>query len=273
MPPGIVTVLRPRAPAATKSPICWTRRLTVRFAEGAGLAWTVKEAVPPSVTADVPVMLTEDPPPSFTVTEKLLVVPCGSAPPPTLVPSAAASKLAFEPSAMVTVSALSDTPSAVAVSSSVAVRAPVPEKRTFGVDVPVSRRLTPVLAVPDFLSRLQSPVVTPVPEIDSGTSMTSPATSARPSVTVNSTVPPSVTAPVPMRASETLVGSLSRMVTVAVVREPRESEPDATASRVNVNDLSAVSAELEEVWKLLKNPTADEETLITRVMSLLLRTR
>ena len=92
MPPGIVTVLRPRSPAATKSPVCWIRRLTVRDAEGAGLAWTVKEAVPPSelpVTAVGPVMLTVDPPPSFTVTEKLLVVPCGSTPPPTLVPSTA----------------------------------------------------------------------------------------------------------------------------------------------------------------------------------------
>ena len=58
MPPGIVTVLRPRSPAATKSPCCWTRRLTVRDPEGAGLALTVKEAVPPSVTEDVPVMLT-----------------------------------------------------------------------------------------------------------------------------------------------------------------------------------------------------------------------
>ena len=50
--------------------------------------------------------------------------------------------------------------------------------------------------------------------MDSGTSMVSPAMSARPSVTVNSTLPPSVTAPLPTRASETTVGSSSRMVTV-----------------------------------------------------------
>ena len=38
---------------------------------------------------------------SLTCTEKSLFVPCGSAPPPTLVPRLPASKAVFEPSAMV----------------------------------------------------------------------------------------------------------------------------------------------------------------------------
>ena len=145
-----------------------------------------------------------------------LFVPWGSAPPPTLVPSAAASKALFAPSAISNVSALSAVPSAVAVSSSVAVCALAPEKRTFGVAVPVSRSVTPVLVALDFFARLQSPVVTFVPPMASGTSMVSPATSARPSVTVNSTLSPSVTAPLPTRARLTMVGSLSLTAIVAV---------------------------------------------------------
>ena len=122
------------------------------------------------------------------------------------------------PSSTVTVSPpLSSTLSAVAVSTSVAVCAPAPEKRTFGVAVFAPERVTPVLRPsPVFVARLQSAVVTPVPPIDSGTSMISPATSARPSVTVNSAVPPSVTGPVPVRARLTTVGSSS---TIAIVPE------------------------------------------------------
>ena len=116
----------------------------------------------------------------------------------------------------------SEPPSSAGVSTSVAVCAPAPEKRTVGVEVLVPESVTPLLRlVPDFFARLQSEVVTPVPPIDSGTSMVSPATSARPRVTVNSTVPPSDTAPLPTRASVTTVGSSSRMMTVVVVREPR----------------------------------------------------
>ncbi len=84
----------------------------------------------------------------------------------------------------------------VAVSSSVTVCAPAPLKRTFGVAVPVSRRVTPVLAAPDFFARLQSP-----------------ATSARPSITVNSTFSPSPMAVAdPTLARLTTVGSSSLIV-------------------------------------------------------------
>ena len=96
-------------------------------------------------------------------------------------------------------------------------RAAAFEKRTLGVAVVVPESVTPVLRpVPAFFARLQSAVVTPVPETASGTSTVSPATSARPSVTVSSTAPPSATAPVPVRASETTVGSSSFIVTVTV---------------------------------------------------------
>ena len=106
--------------------------------------------------------------PSFTVTSKVLPVPCGSAPPPTLVPSAASSKALSLPSATVKVSAPSAVASAVAASSSVAVCAPAPSKRTFGVVVPASRSVTPVFVASDFSPKLQSPVVTPVPPMASG---------------------------------------------------------------------------------------------------------
>ena len=122
------------------------------------------------------------------------------------------------PSATVTVSPpLSSVLSGVVVNTSVAVCAAAPEKRTFGVAVVAPERVTPVLRpVPVFSARLQSSVVTFVPETDSGTSMISPATSARPRVTVNSTVPPSVTALLlPTRARLTTVGSSSVTVIVS----------------------------------------------------------
>ena len=80
--------------------------------------------------------------------------------------------------------------SAIAVSTSVAVYAAAPEKRTFGVAVVSPDSVTPVFRPnPVFSARLQSPVVTPALLMDKGASMISPATSARPRVTVNSTVP------------------------------------------------------------------------------------
>ena len=97
--------------------------------------------------------------------------------------------------------------------------------RTTGVAVPAPERLTPVLLAPDFFARLQSAGVTPMPPIDSGTSTISPATSARPSVTPNTTLPPSVVAPPPRRSRETTVGSSSRKVTVAVLAVGEISTP------------------------------------------------
>ena len=162
---------------------------------------------------------------SSTCTLKLFIdaCACGSAPPPTLVARSSWSKppapVPSGPSAIAKVSepVPSATLSIAGVSSSVAVCAPAPEKRTTGVAVLVPERLTPVLRLaPDFSARRQSAGVTPEPPIDSGTSMVSPAISARPSVTVSSMATPSFTAPVPTRAKLTTVGSSSRMVTVAV---------------------------------------------------------
>ena len=162
-------------------------------------------AAQPRVRVTVPVSL------SFTLTLKALSTPCGSAPPPTLV-SASASNCALLPSATVKVSPPTSAPSwAVAVSSSVAVLAPAPAKRTAGAAVP--SRVAPVLAAPLFAARLQSPGVTPAPEIESGASMTSPFASARSRLTVNATLSPSLMALRPARARRTTVGSSSRRVT------------------------------------------------------------
>jgi len=135
--------------------------------------------------------------PSFTVTLKVFSVACGSAPPPTLVPRPVRSKplapAPSGPSAMVKVSPpVSGTPSTVASSVSSATRAPASSKRRFGVSVVAPVSVTPVLLAPLFPARLQSAVETPAPPpIDSGTSMISSSTSARPRVTVNPIVPPS----------------------------------------------------------------------------------
>ena len=70
---------------------------------------------------------------------------------------------------------------AAAVRIRVAVRALAPEKRTLGVVVVWSDRVTPVFGpLPDLGARLQSAVVTPLPEMASGTSMMSPAIRAGP---------------------------------------------------------------------------------------------
>ena len=216
--PGITTVFAPVAPAAAKSPLWLTVRFTVRFEGGAGLAVTVNCAPVPSVTGDVPGWMVT----MGVVTPKvtLLSVGCGSAPPPTLVPRLVWSKpfasVPSGPRATVKVSL-----SASAVSDSVATCASAPSKRTCGVAVVAPDSVTPVFrvapvsgSVPVFAARLQSSVVTPVPDTASGTSMISPAISARLNVTVKSTVPPSLTAPLPVWASETIVGSLSRRATV-----------------------------------------------------------
>ena len=85
---------------------------------------------------------------SFRATLKLLPIGCGSAT-PTLVPSVLASNCAFVPSDTLQVSVLLLTPSASAVSSSVAVRDPAPEKRT---TLPVGS-VTPVLRPLPLLPR------------------------------------------------------------------------------------------------------------------------
>ena len=123
------------------------------------------------------------------------------------------------PSATVTVSPpLSSVLSGVVVNTSVAVCAAAPEKRTFGVAVAAPERVTPVLRpVPVFSARLQSAVVTPAPLTDKGASTISPAVKTRLRVTVNSTVPPSVTAPVPpTRFRETTTAFVAAAAGVAV---------------------------------------------------------
>ena len=106
---------------------------------------------------------------------------------------------AVRPSATVTVSPWSFQESYLAVSTSVAVCAAAPEKPQLRGRRRPAVSVTPVLRdPPDFSARLQS-AVEAVPPTASGTSTISPATSARPSVTVNSAVLPSSTAPLPTR--------------------------------------------------------------------------
>ena len=178
-------------------------------------------------------------------TSKLCAVVERSAPPPTLV-SLSSLKALFVPSATVSASpSASATLSLRAAISSVAVCVPAPSKLIVGASVSPFRSVTPVLSeVPLFADSVKSDASMPVPERSSGTSMRSPATSARPSVTVNSAVPPSVTAPEPTRANDTTVASSSRMVSVYV------SGPDkltglwagiALSSNVNVTVSSGSS--------------------------------
>ena len=152
----------------------------------------------------------------------VLLVSWGSAPPPTLVSVKESKPLAPLPSgprAMVTVSGFSAWAgsSAIALHSRVATWAAWLEKVSFGVAVVAPDRVTPVLiplmALPGTRDRLQSPVVTFVPLMERGTSITSPATNSRPRVTVNLRLFPSVRVVAePTFARLTMVGSLSLMV-------------------------------------------------------------
>ena len=213
----MLTVFTPSADDATRSPpASVTLMQTSKAAVGAGVRVTLKDAeVPSSGKINRPPaslvwpswvcnpMDTTGSDGSFTVTSKLLAVLDGSAPSGVLVSRTGRSKplatLPSGPSATVTVSPLpSSLASGVAVNISVAVCAPTPEKYKLGVDVVSSERITPVFRLfPVFSARLQSAVVTPAPLTDKGASTISPAVKTRLRVTVNSTVPPSVTAPVP----------------------------------------------------------------------------
>ena len=99
---GMVTVLPPVLVPATKSPLAPMLRLTVRLADGAGAAVTVKLALAPSVTAAPAVTLMTGPVPSSSAMVKA-AEPEPLAPPPKLVPEFASSV----PSAMLMVSSLS----------------------------------------------------------------------------------------------------------------------------------------------------------------------
>ena len=127
-----VTDFAPRFAAATKLPACPTLRFTFRSASGAGLARTVKDAVPPSSIPAPATMLTVGPPPSSSVIVKL-AVPEPLAPPPRLVPEVASRV----PSPTVTVSSPSAAGSDLATirTAAVAEDAAPPVKVTLGVAV------------------------------------------------------------------------------------------------------------------------------------------
>ena len=95
---------------------------------------------------------------------------------------------------------------------------------TFGVAVPASAIVTPWLMLPPaFFASDQSPespAVTPVPPIASGTSITSPAPSGRDRLTVNDALSPASTDPESVRASDTTVASASAIVTSTWDGEP-----------------------------------------------------
>ena len=179
----------------------------------------------------------------LTATVNALAVACGSAPPATLVSRVVTSKpLAPVPSGpSATLRVLPAAESAV-VSSSVATcttSVACPVNVTVGVAVVSSSRSALVFRVaPDFSASVQSASATLLPPMASGTSITSPAPSRRPRVTVNSTfssVSPAVTAPSPTRASDTTVASLSAMVksrlgVVPAVHPAGRLEPSAIRS-------------------------------------------
>ena len=108
---------------------------------------------------------------------------------------------------------------ATAVSTSVAVRAPTPASVTAGFWAVCGEDVLNVTPVPPLgvLSARVWCVVTVVPVTSSGTVTLSPATSARPRVTVTSTEPPfSAMPPEPVRPKVTVVLSSSFTATVAV---------------------------------------------------------
>ena len=126
------------------------------------------------------------------------VVRCGSAPPPTLVPDSASNAVSAA-NATCSVSSGSYRPSSVIANSKWACCAPAPENLTTGVRVSSSSSDTPVLGLSvESVSRprsSKSPTVMPSPVNASGTSIRSPAASARLRLTRNVTAsvePPSV---------------------------------------------------------------------------------
>ena len=205
----------------------------------------------------------------LTATVNALAVACGLAPPPTLVARPVASKpLAPVPSGpSATFRVLPAAESAV-VSSSVAVctvSAPLPVNVIVGVAVVLSPSVTPVFRpLPLFSASVQSPVLTLVPPMASGTSITSStaetAVIRRDSDTVNSTFSsalPAVTAPEPVRASEATVGSSSRMMRVrdvlplsrtSVALRPAASSTFSVSSGSSAVSARVFSVTLPTVW-------------------------
>ena len=199
-------------------------------------------AVPPSSRTASAVFDKVMPGGMLTVTVNALALAdgSGSAPPPTLVARVATSKpLAPVPSGpSATLRVLPAAESAV-VSSSVATcttSVACPVNVTVGVAVVSSSRSALVFRVaPDFSASVQSASATLLPPMASGTSITSPAPSRRPRVTVNSTfssVSPAVTAPSPTRASDTTVASLSAMVKSRLGAAPRTHVPGSAPSAI-----------------------------------------
>ena len=209
-------------PAATKSrpsvPFSDTVSSTVSAAVVLPVRVSVNTAAEPSVTGgvDFAAIVTTGNASSTVPVVNELAVACGFAPPPTLVARLATSN-PFAPVPSGPKATLTSLPAAPAarLSCNVAVCAAAPLNVTRGVAVPSFASVTPVFnPCPAFKASDQSASATPVPPIASGTAITSPAASARPKLTVNSTGAPSARgAPEPVRASDTTVASLSTIVT------------------------------------------------------------
>ena len=207
-------------------------------------------SLPPSSVTDTVAGDTSTCGGSSTSTSKLLALACGAAPPATLVPLSPV-KSAAEPSSTSYVSPLgldalgSAVLSVSAISSSVATRTvsvACPVNVTFGAAVFRPDSATPLLMLlPVFFASVQSPVVTLVPPISSGTTIVSPAPRARPRVTVNAALPPSVMAPLPVRASDTSVASPSVTVTVCDTAAPARTS-GGSVPRLTRNDSSGSSS-------------------------------
>ena len=206
-----------------------TDTVTVAFTPGSVFKRSVYDACdaspPNSVTATAVADSVTPAVPVTTASEMLWSVPCGSAPPPTLVPKLATSN-PFRPlpSGPSTTSIVLPPADAFAVSSSVAtctVPAALPVNVTFGVSVVAPESVTPVFKPsPEAGASDQSAVDTFTPRTRSGTSITSPVASARPKLTVNPVRPPAGTVPACVRASDTSVASSSVMLTSANSGEP-----------------------------------------------------
>ena len=233
--PVPLTVTAPRSVAGTAA-------TSVTFTPGSVFSLTVyvaDAAAPPSSVTATERFDTTMPAGTSISTSKPLSSSCGAAPPPTVVPLApiSAVKAAASPSAtssvLLSAEAVVSRISVAVLTSSVA----CPVNFTFGVAVPAPEIVTPVFSpLPDFSSRSsQSPVVTPVPPISSGTTMFSPAPSPRGSVTVNSNSWPACTAMSSVRESDTTVGLVSVMVMACDTVSPARTSAAGSVPKLTVN--------------------------------------
>ena len=230
----------------------WPDTVTVTFAVGASDSCTVNVPSPPSATVTLVVDSTKVFSP-VTCTVNPRAVACGSAPPPATVPLSASKPFAPVPSGPSTTSMFLPAAAAFADSSSVAVctsSVASPVNVTFGVAVPSPDSATPSFKPsPVFTASDQSvPATTPVPPIASGTTITSPAASLRPKLTVNAALLASTPAritPASVRESDTTVASLSTIVTSACGSAPSWNQvvgESRSASRNRSGGSSSISS-------------------------------